>query len=154
MITAQIVADAFDFEQSRGSGDQADRAFQFRNGAERILRSMNKQSRCMQRRKVRGSQLLGLTRRMQRIRKQQEPIDYARRFRRQHAGLPATIRLPAEPDLFGILFAKLQNFLTQAFAILGGIARTWWSLCAILSKSQIVTHYLNPVFRKGILQSH
>src|SRR5580698_655411 len=98
-------------------------------------------------------QLLGLARWMQGIGREQEPIDQSRRFRRQHAALPAAVGMSTEPNLIGMFLANLQDFGAQAFAIARGVTGTRRPHCTILSKRQIVTDHLNPVFRKRVVES-
>ena len=95
-----------------------------------------------------GSQLPGFARRMQRIRKQQEPLGEVRIFRCQHTGLAAAIGNSTEPHSIGVLLANLQDFLAQSFAIPRGVARARWALGPRLPKSQIITHYFNLMFGK------
>ena len=109
---------------------------------------MHEKYRCMQLRKMRCPQLLTLARWMQRIGEQQKTIGEPRSFRRQHAGLPPAIRLSAQPNLFGVLGAKIQDLLAQTFAIPRGVTGTGRAMRPFLSKRQIVAHHFNRVFGK------
>jgi len=97
-------------------------------------------------------QLRGLARWMQGIGREQEPIDQSRRFRREHAALPAAVGMSAKPNLIGMLLANLQDFSAQAFAIARGVTGAWRPFGTILSKRQIVTDHLNLVFRKRVVE--
>src|ERR1700722_12318649 len=103
---------------------------------------------------MRRAQLLRLARWMQRIGEQQETIGQSRRFRGQHTGLPAAVGMPAQPDLFGVFLANLQDLLAQAFAISSGVAGAWWAVWPVLPEGQIVAHHLNTMFGKYTCQSH
>ena len=98
---------AFDFEQLRQRWNQSDRAFHFLNRSERVARTVDEQDWGTQLGEMRGTQLLGFAWRMQRIGKQKEAIDKARRFGRQHTRLPAAVGMPTKPDLAMVLLAKL-----------------------------------------------
>jgi len=111
---------------------------------------MDEQCRCMQVGKMRGTQLAGLVRRMQRIGKQQEPVGEARCFRGQHAGLATAVGMPAEPDVFGILSADFEDLLAQTFAIARGVGGAGRTVRAVLSKWQIITDHFNAAFRESV----
>lgn len=139
MVSAQIMAGAFDFEQLHRGRNQSDRSFQFIEATERIPRAMHEQYWCLQLGEVRGTQLRGLARRVQGIRLQEQAIDKSRHFRRQHTGLAPAIRMSAEPDLIGLLLAKFHDLFTKTLAIARRVTGAGRTVRAILSKGKIVT---------------
>ena len=143
MIATQVVAGALDFEQLHSCRNQSGGALQFIQRAERIARALHEQRRYFQIGKMRGAQLTRLPRRMQGIRKQQQTVNQARRFRRQHARLPAPIGMSTEPDLIGMLLTNLQDLLAQSFAISRGVTGTRRTVRAVLPIGQVVTDDLN-----------
>ncbi|MCU1337164.1 MAG: hypothetical protein JWO19_2745 [Bryobacterales bacterium] len=79
---------------------------------------MNKKRGNTQRRKVTDSKLGRLSRRMQRIREQQESVGQTGIFGRDHARLPAAVGLAGEMyGNAGSLLPKELHSLTDAFAV-------------------------------------
>jgi hypothetical protein len=112
------VAGALHDLQARRDGDQFDGFLQFLDRAERIARPMYENCGNTQLRKVIGSKLCWLPRRMQGIREQQKTVGKSRVFGRYHTRLAAAVGLPCEieRDAWSEL-TQLLCSLADAFAI-------------------------------------
>jgi len=115
---------------------------------------MNEERRSFKLRKMGGTQLLRLARRVQRIGEQQEPVGESRIFRSQHTGLPAAIRDAAEPELAWMLFPEFQQFRLQACAVALGVGRARRTRRALLPENQIVPDDGDLMFGECIGERH
>ena len=86
-----------------------------------------------------GPKLLRLARRMQRVGRQQQTIDQAGRFDRQHTGLAAAVGVTAQPDLCSARLTGFEDLLAQSIAVAGGIARPRRTVGTLLAIRQIVS---------------
>lgn len=128
---------AFNRQQLRFRWDHFHRLLEFWNQSEGIARAVDEQDLRAQIGQVLRALLLGLTRRMQRVRKQQQASGEFRLFGTEHARLASTIGMAAEEDAARDLFSKGGNSVLQAGAIARGVARTGRSPGADLSKREI-----------------
>ena len=131
------MAGSLDFEQLAPGRNQLQRFSHLVDRAERIARSVNEQAWRVQVGQVLGPVLLGLARRMQRIRKQQQPRYEFRFCRAQQRGLAATERNPTEKNSPGGRFANDRNCIPQARAIALGIARERRAMPPLLPERQV-----------------
>src|SRR5206468_11502814 len=105
-------------------------------------------------RQVLRSRLLRLSRRMERVREQQQSIGNLRIFGAEHAGLPAAIRLASDNDPLHTEIAKFLNCIAQAFTVPSGLCGTRWSVGARLAKGEIAAEHGHSRLPKNLCESH
>ena len=122
----EIVPCVFDRHEFRAGRNEPERLAHFIQRSERIARAVNKQGGFMQILKMRRAQLLGLIRRMQRIRQQQQRVGNRRIFGYKHARLPAAVRMAAQEHANRLALGYLADGLhraPQSRAILCAVAK-------------------------------
>jgi hypothetical protein len=84
-----------------------------------------------------GAKLVGLARRVQRVREKQQAIDKRSIVGRDHGGLPPAVRVPAKKDpvkwAVGRQSSYSCNRTLQTFAILSAGAGKGWAVRTLLA---------------------
>jgi hypothetical protein len=110
---------------------------------------MNKNGSCPPIGKMSGAQLIRFVRRMQWVRQQQKGFGERRFFRRQHAGLPATVGVPAQIHAAQGHAAQRFHGRLQPGSICCGFGRMRGTRTALLPKWEIATQDAHVRARKG-----
>jgi len=124
---SQIMTSAFDRKQFCPRWNHFDRAFDFRDGAERIARAVNEQRGRMQIGQMLCPLLLGTPRRMQRIREQQQSWNDIGFFGAKHARLAPAVGMAPKKDASGCEVSQGVHRVFQPLAVAGSVARTGWA---------------------------
>ena len=149
-LEIQIVTAAFHSQKGRLSWNQLQRRLHLVYTSERITRAVHKQRRDMQLRQVLHAQLLWLTRRVQRIRHQQQPRNKLKPLRDQHRALTSAIRMATQKHPSRNKFPDRRHCLRQSFAIACRVSRPWRTCATHLPIRQITTQNDKSRFRKSL----
>lgn len=98
-------------------GDELDRVFEFGDGAEAVVGAGDEKRGRLEARKVGGSQLARLLRRMKRVGEQEKAVDETGTIGGEHGGLAASVGVSPEKDAAGDLMAHGCNCGCQAGAV-------------------------------------
>ncbi len=142
------MAAALHFKQQRACRNQAERRAHLVRRAEGIAPAAYEQGRRRQFGEVRRPELRRLARRMQRIRKQKQSVDYLRIFGSQHGSLPSAIRVSAKKDTSGRLRPKPRHSPRQPFTVPRRRSRRRRPKRPSLPKRQITAQNREPGFGK------
>src|SRR5215468_5544615 len=129
-------------------GNQRQSRLHFFERSKRVARTVDEQCRRREFGKVRGAKLFRLARRMQGIRKQQQPFNQVRLFSDQHRGLAAAIGVSTCKDSSRSFLFYDFNCATDPLSIsLCGCGK-WGSKWTLVAERQIKTQNREPAVSK------
>src|SRR5258708_24805201 len=88
------------------------------------------------------SQLLGLARWVQRIREQEQSVNYPRLFSGQHGCLPASVGMPTKKNATTCSLLHHSNGTRQSFTVARAHCRKWRAMRACLAKGKITPQHM------------
>jgi len=143
------VACAFNRQQLGLRRYQLQRLLDLWDRAEGIAGTFNKEGRRVKMEKVLRAKLIGLSRRMQRIRQQEEAGSQSRSFVRgflrnlgtEHAGLPSAVGVAAEKYAAGREILDYRDCILQAGTIAFAVAWCRRSVGSILTVGEIAAQH-------------
>src|ERR1700726_3193668 len=110
---------------------------------------MNKQSWRLQIEKMLGAKLIGLARRMKRVRKQQQAGGLVRLLGAEHACLPSTVRVATKINASGCQTPNGCNYIPQSRAIAFRFPRPRRTKGTVLTEWKIAAQHAESRASKG-----
>jgi hypothetical protein len=147
--TLQVVPSALDDDQGVRSGDRGQGVLHLWNRSERVLGPLDEQRPRAKLGKVGCPQLHGLSRRVQRIREEDQRVDEVGLVRRQDAALPAAVRDAGKRDPSADQLPERGDRGLKARAIVGRIRRPWRSCGSSLTEGKIAAQDSHARVLKG-----
>jgi hypothetical protein len=141
LLRDEFVSGASDRKQFGSRGDELQRGNHLVDGAKPVPHAMNKHCGGLELREMRGSQLFGPLRRVERVGEQEESIGDAGLRRAEHRGLPPAIRMTAQEDAGRRLLAHGCNGGFESLPITLGAAAWRWPMGSQLAKRKIAAEY-------------